>query len=198
MDRLVRGNPENLEYRNFYGWVLHNLGSALLEGGCGTEGLAAYREAVEQQRQAFAKAPGRFWGDLEDHYLALLTAQRRLGLDAKAVSVAREARAALGSEDEVGPAGGPQTAKHLVFLACLDAMESAPAAPGRAEPSAEESARRRRAAERALGRLRRAVDAGYRDVERLRTEPALGPLRQIAGFDELLRDASFPVDPFTR
>ena len=51
-------------------------------------------------------------------------------------------------------------------------------------------------------RLERADDGddsiGYRDVAGLATEPALESLRRMAGFQDLLRDASFPANPFNR
>jgi tetratricopeptide (TPR) repeat protein len=195
-ERLVRGNPGNLEYRNSLGWVLRYLGTALLESGRGPEALAAFHEAVEHQRLAFAGAPGRFRDDLEDHYLALLVAQRKLGRHAEAAALSREARGALEGDKDAGSARGI-AAEHLVFLACLDAMEGEPLGQDPAGSSADEPARHR-ATERALGRLRQAVEGGYRDVARLGTEPALDSLRPMAGFQELLRDASFPANPFHR
>jgi hypothetical protein len=198
MERLVRGNPENLEYRNFYGLALSRLGSVLMEQGRGPDARAAYHEAIEQQRTVFARAPGRFRRDLEELYLARLLALWRLGRDGEVAALVREARAALEGEDGVDPARGPETAEHLVFLACLDAMEGVAAGRGPDGQSDDESARRRRTAERALGRLRQAVDIGYRDVAGLATEPALESLRRMAGFQDLLRDASFPANPFNR
>jgi hypothetical protein len=53
-------------------------------------------------------------------------------------------------------------------------------------------------ADRAMELLRRAVGAGYRNLEALRTESTFDPLRTRAEFDDLLTDAAFPHEPFAR
>jgi hypothetical protein len=52
--------------------------------------------------------------------------------------------------------------------------------------------------DRGLEILRRAVASGYRDVDLLRTDAALDPIRPREDFRMLLMDLSMPADPFTR
>jgi eukaryotic-like serine/threonine-protein kinase len=49
-----------------------------------------------------------------------------------------------------------------------------------------------------MAALLRATDAGYRNLDKLRTDPYLGLLRDRADFRALLLDLAFPNDPFTQ
>jgi hypothetical protein len=51
---------------------------------------------------------------------------------------------------------------------------------------------------RAMDALRRAMAAGYRDVQWMRRDPDLDPLRSRPEFQALLLDLTFPEDPFAR
>jgi serine/threonine-protein kinase len=52
--------------------------------------------------------------------------------------------------------------------------------------------------DRAIAALRRAIAAGYRDIDEIRRDPAINPLRSRADFQALFLDLSFPADPFIR
>ncbi len=52
--------------------------------------------------------------------------------------------------------------------------------------------------DRAMAALLRATDAGYRNFDKLRTDPYLRLLRDRADFRVLLLDLAFPNDPFTQ
>jgi hypothetical protein len=52
--------------------------------------------------------------------------------------------------------------------------------------------------ERAIAALRRAVAEGFTQVEVIRNDPDLAPLRSREDFQALLMDLPFPADPFTR
>jgi len=67
------------------------------------------------------------------------------------------------------------------------------AAPARGEPPPPDL--RGRCEELALAALRRAVEQGYRDVERLRTAPSLAALRARPEFEELLAQAAAGAGP---
>jgi hypothetical protein len=53
-------------------------------------------------------------------------------------------------------------------------------------------------AERSIAILRREAAEGYRDVDLMRTEAGLEPLRDRPDFQLLLLDLAFPADPFAR
>jgi hypothetical protein len=52
------------------------------------------------------------------------------------------------------------------------------------------------AADRAMGALRQAIAAGYRDVNQLRKDHDLMPLSARADFQLLMLDVSMPADSF--
>jgi hypothetical protein len=52
--------------------------------------------------------------------------------------------------------------------------------------------------DRAMEILRRAIAAGYREVDRMRRDPNLDPLRSRLDFQLRLMDLAFPGDPFVR
>ena len=52
--------------------------------------------------------------------------------------------------------------------------------------------------DRAVAALRRALERGYRNVNLIRKDPDLDPLRSRPDFQALLLDLTFPADPFAR
>jgi hypothetical protein len=52
--------------------------------------------------------------------------------------------------------------------------------------------------DRAMVVLRRAVAGGYRNVNWLKREPDLDPLRARSDFQALMADLAFPFDPFSK
>jgi tetratricopeptide (TPR) repeat protein len=103
-----------------------------------------------------------------------------------------EAESCLRSAEDVLRRSSGVRAEAVFFdIACAYALWSVAGQDGAIEP-AEREARARRA----VAALRRAAAAGYYDLEKLRRDPALAPLRPRRDFQELLMDLSFPVDPF--
>ena len=54
--------------------------------------------------------------------------------------------------------------------------------------------RRRRLAEGTIAMLCQAAAAGYKDIKRLRSEPAFEPVRSSAEYQAILRDIGFPAE----
>jgi hypothetical protein len=52
--------------------------------------------------------------------------------------------------------------------------------------------------DRAMAALRRALERGYRNVNLIRKDPDLNPLRSRPDFQAMLLDLTFPADPFAR
>ncbi len=73
----------------------------------------------------------------------------------------------------------------------LVAMERLPAPPD----ARAAQLRRRRLVEGTLAMLRQAAATGYKDIKRLRTDPAFEPVRSCPEYEAILCDASFPADP---
>lgn len=166
---LLRSHPEHLDNRSDLGTVLNNWALTLWAQGRRDEAVAALRQAVVHQREALAQAPqaGHYRRGLSTHCSALADLLRQLGRPSEAAAVSRE-RLGL----------WPENAAELFRSAC----ELAQAAEG---AKGEE---RERIAADAVNALRQTVAAGYRDVPRLQTEPALTVLRAREDFQKLLKD----------
>jgi len=81
-------------------------------------------------------------------------------------------------------------------LSRIYALLSSCPAPGGPPPTPEGHRARQALADRAVRRLRRAVDAGYQDLYWVRTEVDLDALRTREDFQTLFNDMAFPSDPF--
>jgi hypothetical protein len=79
----------------------------------------------------------------------------------------------------------------LQDLACSYVLWSAAGREG-ANGSAEREARTRRA----IAVLRRTIKAGQADLKQVRRDFCLEPLRGRRDFEEMMRDVTFPVNPF--
>jgi tetratricopeptide (TPR) repeat protein len=170
--RLVEAYPDRPDLADLLGMTLHNRALPLKRQGHREEARASVREAVEWGRKALDRAPqdARYRHRLAHRYglLALLECQ----LDHLDAAVdATEKRLALSPKD-------PQE----LYAAARD-FALAAAEKGTPEP-------RRRCADLALGLLRRATEAGFRDAEAARKDPALESLRKREEFQKLLADMS--------
>jgi len=84
--------------------------------------------------------------------------------------------------------------KTYEWALCQASLSAAAGRPGSGIPAAEASIR----ADLAMGLLSRAVSAGYRNLDSMRTEAGLDPLRSRLDFRLLLMDVAFPANPFAR
>ena len=82
----------------------------------------------------------------------------------------------------------PQAAPHRYNLACELALCVPLMGPGKAEPTAQEQAERRRHADEAVEALRQAVAAGFKDLKKLQKDPDLDALRAREDFKQLLAE----------
>src|SRR5262249_52162577 len=80
-------------------------------------------------------------------------------------------------------------------LACSHALLAALVAEAGSEQGSGES---QREADSAMTALRQAVEAGYRDLAHLRSDPDLDPLRRRPDFRLLMMDLAMPAEPFAR
>jgi tetratricopeptide (TPR) repeat protein len=88
----------------------------------------------------------------------------------------------------------PWTGRGFEFetACCHAAMAGLAGRPGSGVSTAEGQA----AADRAMEWLRRAVAMGFRNLDHIRIESALDPLRSRDDFRLLMMDIAFPIDPF--
>ncbi len=175
LDALARHSPGNASYRSLLGASWSNLALALSGLGRHAEAADAARTAIAHQKQALEHQPPppSARGYLANHYLTLARAERELGHPDTAAAAAGEFQALL-------PAGQHYPAARELAQ-CIPLV-----GPGVGPPTAAEQAERDRYAGLAITALRGAIRAGFRNVEALRTDPALAPLRGYAEFRALL------------
>ncbi|HTU91569.1 MAG TPA: choice-of-anchor C family protein [Gemmataceae bacterium] len=151
--------------------------------GHSKEALAAYQRVVEVWRQlardnpAVANLPGSLVGAYR--YLALY--QRRLKQTEEAARTMRLAREAI----ERLPS---DTATDLYYAAWWRAICLPSPAKGKEKPTTDEQAEQKREADLVMESLRQAVAAGFRDLEGLRKNTAMNPLRSRDDFKAVEAD----------
>jgi serine/threonine-protein kinase len=177
--RLVRLHPDDLEYRHNFAVTLHHLGEAQWLLGHHEEALVSYRQATEQQHQALRLGPQvpQLRQALSTLYRKLAQRQRELGRPGEAAATAQWRRDLWPDQpDELYGVAGE-------LALCLPLVGKEPAAL-----TAAEQAERDGFAAEAMAALRQAVAHGFRDVERVRKDPDLEPLRSRDDFRKLVDD----------
>jgi tetratricopeptide (TPR) repeat protein/predicted Ser/Thr protein kinase len=166
-EERFRKDPDSVTVRVSLARALDTLGWAVGELGQLQEALDLHRRGIAVLRPAYARQPEakdcrRY---LSYHYWKLAGVQRRLGSPEEAFATALERRQLW-----------PGNADHWVYSARELALCIPLAGPHRA----------RRYADEALASLRGAIDAGFRDVERLEKEPDLRALRSYPEYAALV------------
>jgi serine/threonine-protein kinase len=184
-EELVAADPTNAWYRQMLAYAHDNVGSASLTLARYDEALASFRNGLAIHQSLALAYPGRtlYQQDLLRVHAMLASARADHGQPAEALADLREAERIEGRLTAID-------ADVLASLAGAYASLSASSNPDPAE--------RRAYADRAMATLRRAVDAGNRDLGAIRSDRSLDSLRSRTDFQELLRDLAFPDDPFAR
>jgi serine/threonine-protein kinase len=190
LSAFVHDHPREPSARNTLGTALGNRGLALESLGRRPEAEEWLRQGIEHERQALDQAPAVvvFRQALSDHDRALARIQQALGRNADALATIERRQALWPSQ----PAELYEVARELARG--LPRTQSG--APGPVGP--ENLAFQQSCVERAIQALRQAVLAGFHDLDRVQADADLGPLRSRREFLELVRDMSFPRDPFAR
>jgi tetratricopeptide (TPR) repeat protein len=185
---LVEKAPQRTDLHDRLGQTCNNLGSVLADLKRYPEALAALQAAVDHHRQAATQDPATaaYRQLLGDHYRLLAVVHARCGQAAEAVSAGRQCLALWNNPAQ------------LVDLACAFATLASGVGKGRADPRAGDPAEQRRYADFALEVLRDAVQAGFKDLDRLKKDPALDSLRQRSDFRQLLESAEKKQSRATR
>jgi serine/threonine-protein kinase len=182
----VHADPDTAIHRHRLAACLQLIGQLRLRSGRPAEAADPLEQAVESFEALARDDPSRFRGDLARSLLFLASQRMRTDRPGEALTSIRRAEELLSQPSSASPWA-------LYQLACAYSRLSAEgggAAPARDEREAH--------AARGMAALQRAVSAGYYDLEKLRRDPALAPLRPRGDFQELLMDLSFPADPFQR
>jgi tetratricopeptide (TPR) repeat protein/tRNA A-37 threonylcarbamoyl transferase component Bud32 len=143
------------------------------------ERAAGFYEALARDRL------NRYRGDLVRARLSLASLRARTGQPEEALAGIDRIEELLDRFAAVRPGT-------LYDLACAYSLWSAAGRGGVGPTTAEREAR----AVRAVAALRRAVTAGYIDLDHMSRDADLDPLRSRPDFQGMMMDLAFPADPF--
>jgi serine/threonine-protein kinase len=166
-ETLLKSDPDNLDYRLALAQTLNNIGYNLWATHRLDEARPVLHQAIATLRVAVARAPRvpAYRSQLSTHYELLSHVERDAGRTGDAI-------AALLKRQELWP----DDAEQLYRTACSLALV------------AEKRLATAEHADLVLRTLRQAVGRGFRDINRLRKDAALGWVRGRDDFQALLRE----------
>jgi tetratricopeptide (TPR) repeat protein len=176
-ETLVRLEPANAEARSYLARALSALGERAAARGRRVEALVLFGKAIEHQSKAHAADRTAEYGrELAAHYRLLAGVLRDLKQPAEAAAATLEGAKLSGGQAVP------------LYGAALDLARCIPLVGEGVEAlTPEQQSERRRYADLALAELRAAVDAGYANERRLRTDPEWEPLQDRSELRDLLR-----------
>jgi tetratricopeptide (TPR) repeat protein len=191
-ERLVAERPKVALYRFYLAKTDTNLGILLSETGREGEAGPMLREAEEIIEGQIRDHPNQVeYVELLPEALGVLgKLYRESGRTAEAMRAYRRAREVLEALTHVNSDGLYNLAGVRAQCAVL------PDEAGAGRPAGDRPA----ALDGAIEAMRRAIDDGFQDLDRLRRDTNLDPLRSRADFRSLetrLMDARFPADPLS-
>jgi serine/threonine-protein kinase len=172
--RLVKELPGNLYYENLLGVALDELAVVLATHGENEEALAMSREATPYLQRVVSNAPEQveYLGNLRAHYRKRAHFERAAGKFDKAAELSIESRKISSQNAEA------------LYYAAVDLVATAAAANNSTDIPKTQSALW---LDQAADTVEEAVKAGE-DVEKLKDDPNLAPLRDHAKFKALIKD----------
>lgn len=176
--QLVRENPESVDFRADLGATLHDRGILLYETGRTEQAIAALTQAIAQHRSLFDQDPQniefRRW--LSDDYRRLTIIYHHIRRVREAVSTTMQ-RKGLWPEE---PAELYRIARELSASAKLLQNEIG--------TTPEIQAHFRRVATLAIETLKEAIEQGWSDMQKLRSDTFFKPLHNFPDFQRLLQE----------
>ncbi len=185
-EQLVAAHPENDEFRWRLARLLDEVGRTRSRSGPPAEAAGPLERAAELYETLARENPVRYRLDVAQNQLNIAFQRALTGHSEQALAFIRRA------EDLVNPPGHvwPVLFYELACAYCLYSKGTPCSVPA---PEERELYTRR-----AVVALRRAVAAGYNDLDLIRRDPMLDPARPRGDFQALIMDLSFPSDPFRR
>jgi serine/threonine protein kinase len=176
-DKLLRKDPENPDWKGDLAMTWGNTGETLRAQGRLEEALKAYQRAAVLLREAVEKAPGvvTFKELCFTNTGNLARILSELGKVTEAIATVRDLRRILPAH----PQNYYQMASAVSL--CIPAI-----AKGKNEPTDQDRAQQRQLGDQAMEDLRYALVLGYSDVEHLKKDPNLDPLRSRDDFKKLV------------
>jgi tetratricopeptide (TPR) repeat protein len=186
--RLIEDNPTVTDFRYFMAGCLGLIADTKSVTGHSAEAVTDYREVLTTLRKLKEDHPTVLKFELTrvDFHLKLSMALAGISEYAAATEECRQAVAIMQQL--------PPEAFFLCGLACAQSQLAGSLVRERSGKAREAEAM----AQAAVATLRRAIDAGYRDLQNLKMSQALNPIRSRADFQLLWSDLIFPADVFAR
>jgi tetratricopeptide (TPR) repeat protein len=186
-EELVPAHPDNVEMRWRLARCLDEVGRIRTRIGRRAEAAEPLHRAAAIFESLARDNPVLYNIDVIRNRLYLASQRELSGRNEEALAYLRMADDLLLRSSQVQP--------RLVLydIACAHGLWSVAGQDGAIAPAEREPRARR-----AIAALRRAVMAGHGDLDQIRRDPVLNPLRSRADFQELVFDLSFPADPFQR
>jgi serine/threonine protein kinase/tetratricopeptide (TPR) repeat protein len=170
-EEVIKSKPDDAEFRTKLAGRTQKYAGLLLRQRQVDKALTVSSKGFELQQTVSAKEPTVLnQRRLASQHLTLATAQAALHKREQALDSLRAARDLL---DKISPA----SAEDYFLLACISAQKGSLAADDQGD-------RARQDISEALQNLTQAVQKGFKDFQRIKTEPALAPLRSHEEFQK--------------
>jgi eukaryotic-like serine/threonine-protein kinase len=187
--RAAQSAPEDSIYRHILGLSHEAIGRVQRQIGELERALEAHRLAVTLFERLSSAEPGNveYRSYLARNLLNCASLERPSSL-AKATASLERARVVLDQSSQDDP----------MLRYELAAEYARVVGQATASPPSDSDANRQRCASRALAALRRLIAAGYRDRQRIESDPAFDGIRRHPEFRSVMLDLAFPSNPFAR
>jgi serine/threonine-protein kinase len=186
-ESLVRESPRILDWVSLSAGIRNNHGLALAGLGRHEEAMDDYRQAIAIERRCLDRSPQ------SDQYRTWLGYHHRnLGKSLRALGRLDESYEAAVAGYRLQPDRRESIYNYACDLAVLSGLL------GRRLAGLIPAERNRQTdwADRAVAELRRAIDAGFRDVDLIVHDPDFDSIRSRTDFRDAVIHAIFQVDPF--
>jgi len=180
-ERRAALEPRDASIKSGVAAAWHNTGISLRELNRYDEAEQAFSRAVAEQQAALAAAPRSrsTRRKLNSHLTKLAEVQRVAGRPQRAVETMLERKRLW-----------PGDAGELYLAAAQLAVCVELVGKDKPERTADEEAARERIQDEAVQALNEAIAAGYKDMEKIRTDPNLSGLHGHAGFEKLIQPST--------
>jgi serine/threonine-protein kinase len=181
MAPLARDNPRNNRLTFYESFIRGNLGGLCRKQGRNVEAAQSYEKARGTLGRLVADNPKDYyiWDDFAGLSVALAEVDLTLGKVVEGRSLLRDAHEHLANAPQDGVSPSWRRARLHAQLARLAGF-------GKESLTPEEEKARGEHLDRAMTYLRRAIDGGFDELQEVKTDNTLDPLRGRPDFQELL------------